>query len=65
VARVFRSQSQAELRLRTEKTRREMATLEAQRKDLDRYFKQKDIATYTTAPLSSTPFSTRAASIGR
>jgi len=36
--------AQAELRLRTEKTRREMATLEAQRKDLDRYFKQKDIA---------------------
>src|SRR5438309_6774688 len=36
--------AQAELRLRTEKTRREMATLEAQRKDLDRYFKQKEIA---------------------
>src|SRR5882762_4334834 len=36
--------AQAELRLRTDKTRREMATLEAQRKDLDRYFKQKDIA---------------------
>jgi hypothetical protein len=34
----------AELRLRTEKTRREMATLEAQRKDLERYFSQKDIA---------------------
>jgi type IV pilus assembly protein PilN len=36
--------AQAELRLRTEKTRREMATLEAQRKDLERYFSQKDIA---------------------
>jgi Tfp pilus assembly protein PilN len=34
----------AEFRLRTEKARREMATLEAQRKDLERYFSQKDIA---------------------
>jgi type IV pilus assembly protein PilN len=34
----------AELRARTEKTRQEMAKLEAQRKDLERYFNQKDIA---------------------
>ena len=34
----------AEMRLRTEKARREMAALEAQRKDLERYFSQKDIA---------------------
>jgi type IV pilus assembly protein PilN len=36
--------AQAELRLRTEKSRREMATLGAQRKDLERYFTQKDIS---------------------
>jgi type IV pilus assembly protein PilN len=34
----------AELRARTERTRQEMARLEAQRKDLERYFGQKDIA---------------------
>ena len=34
----------AEFRARTEKTRQEMAKLEAQRSDLDRYFHQKDIA---------------------
>jgi type IV pilus assembly protein PilN len=34
----------AELRAHTEKTRQEMAKLEAQRKDLERYFSQKDIA---------------------
>ena len=34
----------AELRVRTDKTRREMALLEAQRRDLERYFGQKDIA---------------------
>jgi type IV pilus assembly protein PilN len=33
-----------QLRARTEKTRQEMARLEAQRKDLERYFGQKDIA---------------------
>jgi type IV pilus assembly protein PilN len=36
--------AQAELRSRTEQTRLEMARLEAQRKDLERYFNQKDIA---------------------
>jgi type IV pilus assembly protein PilN len=34
----------AELRARTERTRQELAGLEAQRKDLERYFSQKDIA---------------------
>src|SRR6266849_1154913 len=34
----------AELRARTGKMRQEMAKLEAERKDLERYFKQKDIA---------------------
>lgn len=34
----------AELRARTEKTRREMAQLESQRKELELYFAQKDIA---------------------
>src|SRR6266851_5685382 len=34
----------AELRARTERTRQQMAKLEAQRKDLERYFSQKDIA---------------------
>jgi len=34
----------AELRARTERTRQEMAKLETQRKDLERYFNQKDIA---------------------
>jgi len=34
----------AELRARTERTRQEMAKLETQRKDLERYFSQKDIA---------------------
>src|SRR5713101_3688460 len=34
----------AELRLRTEKTNREMATLQAQRSDLDAYFHRKDVA---------------------
>jgi len=34
----------AELRARTEKTRQEMAKLETQRKELERYFSQKDIA---------------------
>jgi type IV pilus assembly protein PilN len=34
----------AELRTRTERTRQERAKLEAQRKDLERYFSQKDIA---------------------
>ena len=34
----------AELRARTERTRREMAKFEAQRKDLERYFSQKEIA---------------------
>ena len=34
----------AELRARTEKTRQEMARLETQRKELERYFSQKDIA---------------------
>jgi len=34
----------AELRARTERTRLEMAKLESQRKDLERYFGQKDIA---------------------
>src|ERR1700720_3547301 len=34
----------AELRVRTERTRQEMARLETQRKDLERYFNQKDIA---------------------
>jgi type IV pilus assembly protein PilN len=34
----------ADLRARTERTRQEMARLEAQRKDLQRYFSQKDIA---------------------
>jgi Tfp pilus assembly protein PilN len=33
----------AELRARTEKTRQEMARLEAQRKELERYFEQKEI----------------------
>lgn len=33
-----------ELRARTNKSRREMAKLEAQRKDLERYFSQKDVA---------------------
>ena len=32
------------LRARTEKMRQEMAKLEAQRKELERYFSQKDIA---------------------
>ncbi len=36
--------TQAELRARTEKTNLEMAKLELQRKDLERYFGQKDIA---------------------
>jgi len=36
--------AQAELRARTEKTNLEMARLELQRKDLERYFGQKDIA---------------------
>ncbi len=36
--------AQAELRARTEKTNLEMAKLELQRKDLERYFGQKDIA---------------------
>src|SRR5437667_1148384 len=35
----------AELRARTGKTRQEMARFEAQRKDLERYFGQKDVAT--------------------
>src|SRR5260370_4268728 len=34
----------AELRARTERTRQELARLEVQRKDLERYFSQKDIA---------------------
>jgi type IV pilus assembly protein PilN len=34
----------AELRARTEKTRQEMAKLEEQRRELERYFGQKDIA---------------------
>ena len=34
----------AELRASTERTRQELARLEAQRKDLERYFSQKDIA---------------------
>src|SRR5713226_5597460 len=34
----------AELRARTERTRQEMARLEEQRKELERYFGQKDIA---------------------
>src|SRR5713101_9214148 len=34
----------AELRLRTEKTNREMATHQAQRSDLDAYFHRKDVA---------------------
>lgn len=34
----------AEQRARTERIRQEMAKLEAQRKDLERYFSQKDIA---------------------
>ncbi|PYU48443.1 MAG: hypothetical protein DMG48_20355 [Acidobacteria bacterium] len=34
----------AEFRARTEKTSKEMTRLEAQRKDLERYFKQKDVA---------------------
>ncbi len=34
----------AELRARTERMRQEMAKLEVQRKDLERYFNQKDIA---------------------
>ena len=34
----------AEFRMRTEKTRQEMARLEAQRKELERYFAQKDVA---------------------
>ena len=34
----------AELRARAEKTRQEMAKLEAQRSELERYFSQKDIA---------------------
>jgi type IV pilus assembly protein PilN len=34
----------AEFRARSEKTRREMAKLETQRSELDRYFHQKDIA---------------------
>jgi type IV pilus assembly protein PilN len=34
----------AEQRARTERTRQELARLEAQRKDLERYFSQKDIA---------------------
>ncbi len=34
----------AELRARTERMRQEMAKLEEQRKDLERYFSQKDIA---------------------
>src|ERR1700682_1334703 len=34
----------AELRARAERTRQEMAKLETQRKDLERYFGQKDIA---------------------
>jgi len=34
----------AEMRARTGKMRQEMAKLEAQRKDLERYFGQKDIA---------------------
>ena len=33
-----------ELRARTNQSRREMAKLEAQRKDLERYFSQKDVA---------------------
>jgi len=33
-----------EVRARTNKTNREMKELEAQRKDLERYFKQKDVA---------------------
>src|ERR1700674_3270415 len=34
----------AELRARSERTRQEMAKLETQQKDLERYFSQKDIA---------------------
>jgi Tfp pilus assembly protein PilN len=34
----------AEVRLRTDKTRREMAALEAQRTELDAYFHRKDVA---------------------
>jgi len=34
----------AELRARTEKARQEMAKLEAQRRELERYFSQKDVA---------------------
>src|SRR5712664_431438 len=34
----------AALRARTERTRQELARLEVQRKDLERYFSQKDIA---------------------
>lgn len=34
----------AELRARTEKTRREMVTLEAQRSELDAFFHRKDVA---------------------
>jgi Tfp pilus assembly protein PilN len=34
----------AELRLRTDKTRREMAALETQRTELDAYFHRKDVA---------------------
>jgi Tfp pilus assembly protein PilN len=37
-------EAQAELRARTEKSRREMATLEAQRSELDAYFHRKDVA---------------------
>src|SRR5205807_7347814 len=33
-----------EVRARTNKTNREMKELETQRKDLERYFKQKDVA---------------------
>ncbi len=35
----------AELRARTEKARQEMAKLETQRRELERYFSQKDVAT--------------------
>lgn len=37
-------EAQAELRLRTEKSRREMATLELQRSELDGFFHRKDVA---------------------
>ncbi len=37
-------EAHAEMRIRTEKTRVEMAKLESERRDLERYFAQKDIA---------------------